>query len=53
MAIVVKCDCGWTTQGNQDQVIEAMQVHGRRIHAWELTRDQVLAKAIPLRYPAP
>jgi predicted small metal-binding protein len=46
MTIVVTCECGWTTRGNEDRVIEAMQVHGRQIHRWELTRDQVLEKAI-------
>ena len=46
MTIVVRCECGWTTRGNEDRVVEGMQVHGRQIHGRELTRDQVLAKAV-------
>jgi hypothetical protein len=46
-AVVVTCECGWTTRGAVEPVVEAMQVHGRQIHGWELTRDQVLAEAEP------
>ena len=51
MTIVVKCECGWTNRGVEDQVIEAMQVHWRQIHGRELTRDQVLARAAPRQEP--
>jgi predicted small metal-binding protein len=47
MTIVVRCECGWTTRGPEDQVVEGMQVHHRQIHGRELTRDQVLAKMVP------
>jgi len=45
LATVVTCECGWSAIGPQELVVESMQVHGRRIHGRELTRDQVLAKA--------
>jgi predicted small metal-binding protein len=43
--LVVECACGWTTQGEENQVIEAMQVHTRLIHGREITREEVLAQA--------
>jgi hypothetical protein len=33
------------TQGEENQVIEAMQVHTRLSHGREITRDEVLTKA--------
>jgi predicted small metal-binding protein len=43
--LVVECACGWTTRGEENQVIEAMQVHSRLIHGREITRDEVLTQA--------
>lgn len=45
MNVVVECECGWTTQGEENQVIEAMQVHARMIHSREITREEALAEA--------
>lgn len=45
MNLVVECACGWVTRGEEDQVIEAMQVHTRLIHGREITREEVLAQA--------
>lgn len=47
MAVTVECECGWSSQGEESQVVEAMQVHERQIHGTEITRDDVLAKARP------
>lgn len=47
MPVVVECECGWTTGGEEHAVIEAMQVHQRQIHGRELTREEVLAKTRP------
>jgi predicted small metal-binding protein len=43
--MVVMCECGWMSRGDEDCVVEAMQVHVRQIHGRELTKAQVLAKA--------
>jgi hypothetical protein len=45
VSVRVECACGWVTQGEENQVIEAMQVHTRLIHGREITRDEVLTKA--------
>lgn len=45
MNVVVECECSWTTRGEENQVIEAMQVHTRLIHGREITREEVLAEA--------
>jgi predicted small metal-binding protein len=45
VSIRVECACGWVTQGEENQVIEAMQVHTRLIHGREITRDEVLTQA--------
>jgi hypothetical protein len=41
----VECACGWLTRGEENHVIEAMQVHTRLIHGKEITREEVLAEA--------
>jgi hypothetical protein len=45
VSIRVECACGWVTQGEESQVIEAMQVHTRLLHGREITRDEVLTQA--------
>jgi hypothetical protein len=45
VGMVVTCECGWMSRGDEDCVVEAMQVHVRQIHGRELTRAQVLARA--------
>jgi predicted small metal-binding protein len=47
MTVVVECACGWVTRGEEDRVVEAMQVHERQIHGLEITREEVLARAGP------
>ncbi len=47
MTVIVECECGWSTRGDEDNVVEATQVHERQIHGTEITRDDVLAKARP------
>jgi predicted small metal-binding protein len=42
----VRCACGWETVGVEDEVVEATQEHGRRMHNMAATRDQVLAMAV-------
>jgi predicted small metal-binding protein len=42
--VVVECACGWVTRGEEQQVIDAMQVHTRLIHGREISREEVLAE---------
>jgi len=42
----VRCACGWEVVGVEDEVVEATQLHGRRMHNMAATRDQVLAMAV-------
>lgn len=49
MELLVECDCGWTCRGDEDHVVAACTEHGREVHGMELTREQVLAVAQPVR----
>lgn len=43
--LVAECGCGWVARGEENDVVEAMQVHRRLIHDTEITREEVLAAA--------
>jgi predicted small metal-binding protein len=43
--LIVKCECGFESRGNEDEVVHATQEHGRKAHNMEVTREQVLAMA--------
>ena len=48
MTKVVNCDCGHVVQGEtDDELVSATREHAREAHGMELTRDQVLALAVP------
>jgi len=47
MSKVVNCDCGWTVSGDDDEIVEAVQRHGRDAHNMDVTREQALAMAQP------
>ena len=47
MELVVRCRCGWKTEGSEDAVVDATIAHGRESHNMEATREQVLAMASP------
>jgi predicted small metal-binding protein len=42
----VRCACGWEVVGAEDEVVDATQEHGRRMHNMAATREQVLAMAV-------
>lgn len=42
----LRCACGWETSGTEQELIEATQEHGRRIHNMLPTREEVLAMVI-------
>jgi len=43
------CDCGWETEGAETEIVEATQEHGRQLHNMELTFQEALAMAQPLK----
>lgn len=51
MAIVyeVTCECGWSYRGEEDDIVAAIQQHGRDVHDLEVTREQALAQIRPVR----
>ncbi len=46
-ALVVRCDCGFETRGNHDQVVAAMDRHARDVRNMTPTREQTLSRAQP------
>lgn len=53
MELIVECECGWSYRGDEDQVVAACTEHGRAVHGMDLTREQILAVALPVDAPAP
>ena len=47
MARSVKCDCGWSFTGDDDELVVAVQQHGRDAHNMDVSREQALAMAEP------
>jgi predicted small metal-binding protein len=48
MTKIINCDCGRVLRGDTDDaLVAAAQKHAREAHGMELTRDQVLALAVP------
>jgi predicted small metal-binding protein len=45
--LIVTCECGFETRGDEDTVVAATQQHGRDVHNMDVTREQVLAMAKP------
>jgi predicted small metal-binding protein len=43
--LVVVCECGFEVRGLEEQVVPAVQEHGRKAHNMDVTREQVLAMA--------
>lgn len=52
MSWQVTCECGWRTRGSREEVIAAVQQHGRETHDQDLTEEQVMAIAIEIPQPA-
>jgi predicted small metal-binding protein len=48
MTKIITCDCGRVVRGDSDdELVAAAQEHARDAHGMELTREQVLALAVP------
>ncbi len=45
--LVVRCDCGFEAQGQEEKLVPLVQKHGRDAHNMEVTREEVLAMARP------
>ena len=45
--LLVKCDCGFEVRGPEEELVPAVQKHGREAHNMVVTREQVLAMAEP------
>jgi|GEM_PF-3452355 len=44
----VRCYCGYAAEGEDDELVTAVQTHVRDVHRMEYTREEVLAIAEPL-----
>jgi predicted small metal-binding protein len=44
----VTCECGWSFQGPEDELIRQVQEHGREAHGLRITAEQALAQAVPV-----
>ncbi len=41
------CDCGWETEGPEEEIVAATQEHGRQVHNMDVTHDEAMAMATP------
>jgi predicted small metal-binding protein len=46
--LLVRCDCGYVARGSENNLIPAVQKHGREAHNMQVTPEQVLAMAQPV-----
>lgn len=44
----VTCQCAWRVRGTKEEIVPAVQEHGRRVHNLETTEEQVMALAVPV-----
>lgn len=44
---VLECECGWVGEGAEHELIDLARVHGRDVHKFEPTPEQILAAARP------
>jgi len=45
---IVTCDCGFEAVGTEEDLVEIMQAHERDTHGNEVSREEVLALAVPV-----
>ncbi len=43
----VTCQCGWRVRGAKEDVVRAVQEHGRSTHQLEVSEEEVMALAVP------
>ncbi|MGN6792131.1 MAG: DUF1059 domain-containing protein [Streptosporangiaceae bacterium] len=44
----VSCECGWSAEGEDAELIAAVQEHGRNAHGMDVTPEQVIEMARPV-----
>lgn len=45
----VTCQCGWRVRGTKNEIVPAVQEHGKSVHGLEsTTEEQVMALAVPV-----
>ena len=47
--ISIECNCGWETAGAVAEVVQATQEHVLRVHWQEVTEQDVLEMAQPIK----
>jgi len=45
---IARCDCGWSAQAPQPELIRRIQEHAREAHGLEITKKQALDQARPV-----
>jgi predicted small metal-binding protein len=45
--LVVRCDCGFEVRASEEELVAAVQKHGREAHNMQVTPEQALAMAHP------
>ena len=45
--LTVRCDCGWSARGSEEDLVPRIQDHARDAHGLEITREEALAQARP------
>jgi len=49
MTKVIKCDCGFTVRGeNDDELVKNAKAHALDVHQMDLTAEQALSMAEPV-----
>jgi hypothetical protein len=48
MEFEITCDCGWSSRGSEEEVVEATIAHGQSVHQIELTLEQARSAARPV-----
>lgn len=48
MTYRAECECGWSTTGNEADIVREGQAHGRTVHGFEPTPQQILAMSRPI-----
>ncbi len=42
------CECGFYARGEEEDLVVAIQAHGKAKHGMDVTRDQVLSQLKPV-----
>jgi predicted small metal-binding protein len=48
MEFEITCDCGWSSRGSEEEVVDATIAHGQAVHQIELSREQARSAARPV-----